>query len=202
MRSLIFNLFFVFSLATIQTTYALHLENNLELRAAAFFPSSHLFKEIYGNVGTNYQIEANTRFNDYHIPSYCLECIIIPETFVNFDWYTKKGRSVGFKDPTRISIADVSLGGKLSFDLCHSFSPYAGIGVSLSRIRLKNKSHCTHEEVSKLAWGGLVKSGIKYEINCDLFLDLFVDYLYQPVHFHKTEDIGGFKIGFGVGTKL
>ena len=42
--------------------------------------------------------------------------------------------------------------------------------------------------------------GIEFFFN--LLLDVFVDYLYQPVHFSTRIDIGGFKIGAGIGYKF
>ena len=33
------------------------MENSLELRTDAFFPSSNLFRNIYGHVGTDYELE-------------------------------------------------------------------------------------------------------------------------------------------------
>lgn len=78
-----------------------------------------------------------------------------------------------------------------------------GAGPSFGRIWLKNKPHYREDErTTKTVFGGVVKSGIYYTITDCLFLDLFVDYLYQPVHFDKHVNIGGVKIGAGIGVKF
>lgn len=166
------------------------IESSLEIRSAVFFHSSHRFREIYGNVGGSYQLEASTKFND------CFE------TWVNFDWFSKHGKSEGFEDSTRVRIANISLGIKFPYQICEQFTAYFGIGPSLSRIWLKNDGQCSHERVSKLAIGGVLKTGVYYFINKCIFIDVFVDYLYQPVHFETHIDIGGFKTGVGVGVKF
>ena len=88
------------------------------------------------------------------------------------------------------------------YQLCEQFIPYIGIGPSFSRIWLKNKPRCSHDTISKWAVGGVLKTGVYYCINRYVFMDIFVDYLYQPVHFEKHVDIGGVKVGLGIGAKF
>jgi outer membrane protein len=177
----------------------LSAESSVEIRADAFIHSSKLFRKIYGDVGASYGIEASTSL---------MNCF---DGWVNFDWFTKHGRSHVEKshndsnlkicrgNPTRVNIANFSFGLKFPYKSCGCVTPYVGIGPSFSRINLKNKSFCGHERVSKLAFGGIAKLGIYcYFFDC-MFLDVFVDYLYQPVHFHKRVDIGGLKTGAGIG---
>lgn len=165
-------------------------QSSVEIRSAAFFHSSERFREIYGNVGASYQLEASTKLYD------CLD------GWANFDWFSKHGKSDGFNDPTRVSIANISLGVKFPYQICEKFTAYIGIGPSLSRIWLKNKSQCSHENISKWAIGGVLKTGVYYFISERVFIDVFVDYLYQPVHFETHVDIGGFKTGAGLGVKF
>lgn len=61
---------------------------------------------------------------------------------------------------------------------------------------------CTHETLSKWVAGGVLKSGMYVWINQCAFVDLFVDYLYQPVHFETHVDIGGVKVGAGLGVEI
>lgn len=166
------------------------MESSLEVRSAAFFHSSHRFSEIYGHVSGSYQLEASLKFND------CFDA------WVNFDWFSKHGRSEGLRDPTKVTIANISLGIKFPYQICEEWTAYVGVGPSLSRIWLRNRSRFDRETVSKLAVGAVLKSGVYYFINRCLFIDLFVDYLYQPVHFKTNVDIGGLKTGAGVGLKF
>lgn len=182
----------LFLLLLITNTHPLfaEFESSVEIRSAAFFHSSERFREIYGNVGASYQLEASTKLYD------CLD------GWANFDWFSKHGKSEGFNDPTRVSIANISLGIKFPYQFCEKFTAYIGIGPSLSRIWLKNKSQCGNEKVSKLVIGGVLKTGVYYFISRHVFIDVFVDYLYQPVHFETNVAIGGIKTGIGVGVKF
>lgn len=172
---------------------------SFEFRGAGFFHSSHRFREIYGNVGTSYQIEAAGNFNCCN-----LDCNL--GWFANVDWTQKKGRSEGLNDPTKMSIANLSFGLKYLYPFFCNYTAYAGIGPSFSRIALDN--HHSHQRShnnrynSRIAIGGIIKTGVLYSINCNLFLDGFVDYLYQPVNYSTNVDIGGFKLGAGIGYKF
>lgn len=163
----------------------------LEIRPTAFFPSSNRFKEIYGHCLTSYQVEAtaNTMYPDIDL-------------WGNFDWFSERGRSDGLNDPTRVSIATTSLGLKFPYQLSEKMKPYLGIGISFSRIWLKNKTQCSHERVSKFSVGGILKSGIYYFFKDNFFIDVFVDYTYQPVHFQTHVDVGGVKAGLGLGVQF
>lgn len=163
---------------------------NVEIRTAAFFHSSKRFRDVYGNVGCSYQLEASTHLYN------CWD------GWVNFDWFSKHRKLNKCHASTNVSISNISFGIKYPYQFCERYIAYAGIGPSISRIWLRNKSRCEHEKVSKLAIGCLLKTGIYYFVTCDLFVDLFFDYLYQPIHFHHDVDIGGIKTGIGVGKQF
>lgn len=190
MNKIVLKLLFVLLCLNLYPLIADEFDTSLEFRSAAFFHSSKRFREIYGNVSGSYQLEASTKFN---------ECF---DTFVNFDWFSKHGKSKGFNDPTKVSIASISLGPKFLYPFKNCFTAYIGIGPSFAKIWLKNRPKHRHERTSKLSVGGLLKTGVYYFVNRQLFLDLFVDYLYQPVHFHTHVDIGGVKTGLGIGYKF
>lgn len=178
---------------------SLTAETTVEVRADAFFPASKLFRKIYGNTAASYGVEASTNFNN------CCECLNCWDVWANFDWFSKHGESANCNSRhTRVKIANFSCGIKFPFHLfeCDSFVPYAGIGPSFTRIWLKNKTQCSKENHSKFAFGGIAKFGINYYFSNCMFLDVFVDYLYQPVHFHHEVNIGGFKTGAGIGMRF
>jgi hypothetical protein len=188
MNKIAFKIFLIFLLVNLYPLMA--TETSLEIRSAAFFHSSHRFREIYANISGSYQLEASIKFND---------CFA---SWANFDWFAKRGKSEGLHDPTRVNIANISFGIKFPYQFCEQFTAYVGIGPSFSIIWLKNKSQCGHERPSKLAVGGILKTGVSYFISSCVFIDLFIDYLYQPVHFERHVDIGGIKTGAGLGFKF
>lgn len=163
---------------------------NVEIRSGAFFHSSKRFREIYGNVGGSYQLEASTRLCN------CWN------GWANLDWFSDHGKSKECKVKTNVNVASLSFGLKYPYQFCERYIAYVGIGPCISKIWLKNRSQFEHEKVSKSAVGGVLKTGICYFITCSIFLDVFVDYLYQPVHFEKRVDIGGIKAGIGVGSRF
>ena len=174
------------------------LNTSLEFRGAAFIHSSHRFREIYGNIGSSYQIEAAGTLD-------CnFDCNL--GWFANADWTQKKGRSEGLNDVTKMSIANFSFGLKYLYPFFCNYTAYVGIGPSFSRIALNN--HHTHHRShhnrynSRIAIGGILKTGVLYSIRCNIFLDVFVDYLYQPVSYSTSVNIGGFKTGAGIGYKF
>ena len=174
--------------------FLVEASTSIEIRGAAFFPASHRFREVYENIGGNYQVELST--------STCI-CQREFNLWANFDWYSKKNKKHDCCDYyTRVEIPTISGGLKYYFPctcFCSNFDFYLGLGVTYSRIHLKSESCCVKEKKCKDSIGGVIKSGINYYFCRNFFLDVFVDYVYQPVSFHKHVDVGGLKVGGGLG---
>lgn len=165
-------------------------EGTLEIRSAAFFPASPTFRDAYGKVNADYQIQATA--------TYC-SCY---ELWTNLDWFYKHKRRDHCCN-TKIRLANASFGVNQVFPLCGNLDAYAGIGVSFGHTILHNDTCCNCKEwISKYAFGGVLKSGIRYYFENCVFVDCFADYLYQPFHFHKDVDVGGLKIGIGLGMQF
>lgn len=190
MNKIAFKIFFLLLVAA--NLYPLHADTQtrVEIRAAGFIPSSERFRDVYRNIGASYQIEAST--NIYGCA----------DGWVNVDWFSKHGRACGCAGQTCVTIVNGSFGIRIPFRTCGPLTPYLGIGPGFAQIRLRNKSGCCHETVSKFAVGGVLKTGVYYCINGCAFVDVFVDYLYQPVNFKTHVDIGGVKAGIGFGLKF
>lgn len=164
------------------------VENSIELRGAAFYHSDKLFRHIYGNASGCWEIEANARIRNHFA------------LFANFDWFSKHGRSVGLREGTRINICNLSLGIKYFYPFWCGYTAYVGLGPSFGGVWINNHTHVKcHKHASKAVYGVVAKFGVCYEFTCGIFVDAFVDYLYQPVHFNKTRNIGGVKPGIGIG---
>lgn len=191
MNKMSFKLFIILFLVSYLSPVCAEFESSIEFRSAAFFHSSERFREIYDDVGASYQLEASTEL---------WRCL---DAWANVDWFSKHGKSDGFKDPTKVEIANFSFGIKYPYQFCSQLVGYLGIGPSLGRIWLKDKYRChCRRSVSKFIAGGVLKSSVYYFFNRCLFVDVFLDYLYQPVHFHRNVDIGGVKIGLGIGAQF
>lgn len=177
----------LFALLSYLPIYA-EQEIRLQARAGAFFPAVSRFTTIYGNCIPFYELEAATTICDIDV-------------WGNLDLVTKKGSSDSLHNFTRISIANISFGVKLPYQLSDDFSIYAGSGLSFGSVWVRNHIQGAGSKSTHFSFGGVIKTGICYSINCDLFLDLFFDYLYQSA-FHNRLNIGGSKLGLGLGYKF
>ncbi len=163
------------------------VKSSLKVRGAAFIPMGVRFKDVYGSVVSNVQIEAATRV---------CKCL---ELWGNVDWFVKSGQSIGLRSFSHIDTINVSFGVKLPYKFSDCWLMYVGVGPSIGRIELKNFLPTGSERVLKGAVGAVVKTGLYCHLNKHIFIDFFVDYLHQPVRFQSTVQIGGFKVGTGLG---
>jgi hypothetical protein len=160
---------------------------SVELRAAAFFHQSDRFRKIYGNVGQNYQME---------ISAATKTCALV---WLNAGWAYQKGKSTRLQNYTRVNIADFSMGVKFPFYFKERCMSYVGIGPNFARVWLKNRTCFDSCKIWKDSVGGVVKVGLNYLFCHNVFIDVFVDYVYQPVKFQRQVDVGGLKTGLGFG---
>ena len=159
--------------------------NTVEFRSAAFFHQSKKFQHIYKPVSADFQIEG----------TYALNCSF--ELWSELDYMEKSKKKDCYH--TKIQLTNFSLGAQYVRNLCAKLDLYVGIGASMVRIDLNDKSCCGNEKESKIAWGLLAKTGVRYWFANHWFFDVFADYLYQEVHFKKNVNVGGFKTGVGIG---
>lgn len=203
------------------------IENNFEVygmrstiavRAGAFYHISKHFRKNYHKVSPCYEIEASFS---------CNPCYAFWANFDWFNRHgrafghncrstIKNCHHCSHHHPsTRVHVANFSAGIKFPFEICPCLIGYLGVGPSVGGIWIRNHTHHNNherrhnhnhhrirrhtEKRSKAAIGVVAKSGINYYFTPCAFIDLFVDYLYQPVHFRKQIDIGGLKAGGGIG---
>jgi len=178
--------------------------NKTEIRSAAFYPISHRFKQVYGDRGLSVQAEgARTLKNHRRL-----------EIWENVEWIYMHGEAhpsgcgIGnTRNKSRIDILNVSLGlktiGKVFSNWLYL---YAGIGPDLGIVFVENTMNCgtskSKQHKSYLAVGGIFKSGAQVYLTPSFYLSAFADYLYLPVDFHDTIDIGGLKAGGGIGARF
>lgn len=173
--------------------------NSLHGRGAAFIPMSHKFREIYGHVGASVQAEYGRTF----------EGLRNFGIWGNGEWICMNGNPKGSCGSTGIDLFNISFGFKgIGHFLDDTLFLYGGIGPDIGLVYVENKMRCctgcpgkTHHR-SRLAVGGLFKAGFQVNFTPNLFFDFFADYLYLPVHFHSTVDVGGFKLGGGFGGRF
>jgi hypothetical protein len=165
---------------------------SIQARASAFIPYAQRFRSIYGATPcVGLEVTRNVR---QHIA-----------VWANGDAVFACGSSIGFCNPTKVRIANLSLGLKFPYDVgCHS-TLYFGTGPSFGALWLTNTSPFCCEKVFQNAIGVAVKAGWDFLLNDRVFFAFFADYLYQPVRFTTLPcrlDCGGLKAGIGLGVRI
>jgi hypothetical protein len=163
---------------------------SLEARGAVFLPSSSKYRHIYGST-------ENTWGGELAIGDW-KSC----QLWVNGDYLSEGGHSIGMKCQTHIDIATASFGIKKNWTVLPCIDLYAGLGCCFGHVWLKNRGICVREKVKKNSWGVVVKTGARQFIANNFYIGLFADYSYQPVHFQRTVDVGGWKLGLAIGKAL
>ncbi len=160
----------------------------LDVRIAAFFPTSKLFRDIYGTVSPSYQIEASGIVREHwHLWS-------------NLSYVRKSGHSIPLNVPSRLQLVPIAAGFKYVWDR-NGFAPYAGIGLSYIWLKEKNNLDLCNRVNSA---GAIFKSGItkKYK---RLAFSLFADYQLQKFTVTNSTcrqrvNISGFLLGGAIGV--
>lgn len=165
-----------------------------KLRAAYFYPTEKLFREIYTDNLCEYQLEVS---KDLWGPTVA---------WLNVGWFSKQGRSIGLNEKTRISLLPVSFGASYRFFLTSYMNIYLGAGVSYVYVQIKDDSDFVQKNNNKGSWGGVLKTGMQYYFTPCFFGDVFADYQYNHVkysgHNRHNAEVGGYKIGVGLGVRF
>lgn len=178
---------------------------DIQARVAYFYPQDHKIREIYGKHGfPEYEVEASVPL------AWCLNnCSYDWDIWTNLSYYQKTGHSTFFKHHTRMNDWALNFGVKHYFCACERLRPYLGFGAGAAYVRFHDTGPLVNRHVHK--WGAaiLAKSGIRYDVTCQLFVDLFVDYSYHWFKFHgktcvhhRNANTGGVKAGIGLGYQF
>jgi len=188
-------------------------EFDIEGRVAYFYPQNKDLRKFYGRDGwAEYQLVVATPLN-----LCCLDCNWA--VWADFGYFERKGHSrtdcVGEEHHgTRLRHYDFNVGILRYFPLCDCgwdhLRPYLGVGGGAARAQFHDKSEFFHQHVKRWGASVVVRSGIQYEILCNVFLDGFVDYTWN--HFSKQHSsdcietksftTGGLQVGLGLGYRF
>lgn len=203
---------------------------DVEARVAYFLPQDHRLRDLYGKNGfPEYELEFSMPLN------MCCDCSCNWVSFFNLGYTTKKGHvRCHFEDSTPIVVGDqtfslddcfgdvclrnktkveqwtLNLGAKYFFDNCGCFRPYLGFGLGAANVRFKDDSPFVRHNTDKWGFALLAKSGVEYDITCNIFTDLFLDYSYnyfckehsRGCNSTRSINTGGLKLGLGLGYRF
>ena len=169
------------------TTFSPCLEaaTTLQVRAAALFHPSQKFRHAFHAINPDYQIQGTFALNPLF------------EFWAEVDYWSQSKHHQSKK--SKIEFPNGNVGILFATSLCFSLEPYIGAGFSYGRA-LVHREGRDDEDESKSSYGAILKIGARYWLFRMAFLDFFTDYTYQNIHLKKHMQVGGIKIGLGVGV--
>lgn len=164
-----------------------------EGRIGYFLPTNEQFKETYGEDGMIGSIESSFKATDRLYP------------WANISYYANSGHAGEDHKKTHIYFLPIGAGLKYIYPF-ENFSVYGGLGVLPTYLHIKNNSHFLVREQAKWGCGGVAKFGFLSNKIWNFFLDLFAEYSYINIHFHKKGKLAinpailsNFTFGGGIG---
>ena len=174
-----------------------------EVKMGGFRPWSDDLRKIYDDTWGNYQLELN-----------------YPLWRGFFGWaaiqYTQKhGRSLGARQPTKITLVPGTLGLKLFASSirclpkwCEPVDVYFGGGARYFSLEVKNDSTFVSRRERKRGWGGAVTGGVLVRLSKRFVFDAFTDFSFKRMDFSQATpsiqchnlDVGGVTLGIGLGA--
>lgn len=169
----------------------------IEAKAAYFRPTDHKFRRIYSDGGIfGGEISAQIYGGIYG--------------WASGSYFYKKGSSTGLGNSTKIDLVPVGFGLKYLYSF-NCLDLYVGGGALPTYVRFRDHSPFVIPKSQKWTWGGIVKVGAIWNINQCFFIDLFTDYSFVDVKFHRTNDgavtrhrtdLSAWSIGAGIGYRF
>lgn len=199
-----------------------------EARVAYYHPSSKKVRRIYGDGWADYQLELSKSFIGFGGLGSGCGCSGLEDIewriWAGVSGFSKKGKSIGFHDDTKLQLIPISFGLKIFYPIFCNTKIFIGGAACYSLLRIHDDSEYVHEHIRKESWGGLFQSGVTYDF-CDwAYVSLFFDYYFQRFHFHDDKvssfydssyhfsssgyverfdlNMNGYKVGLGLGVSF
>ena len=171
----------------------------LDFKSGWFRPTSHILREIYHSGGGFYQLEFDvTVWNGLTV-------------FTEGDYFTRRGKSLGEGDKTKIHIGGYSFGLQYNTACASWLDFYVGVGPKFFFFRSIDHNPNVRKYTSKNGVGVVGKSGFYWYLPKNFFIDTFFEYSYCEMHFSGAKnkptipfslDVGGMSLGGGLGYRF
>jgi hypothetical protein len=167
-------------------------DNYVEFRAAYLYPLEEDLRDVFGGNG-QYGIELNAQLYD------------MLYGWVEVDYFTSSGHTIGSKEDTRWTMVPISFGPKFIYNR-HMFQPYVGAGLVATYVHTN-----LINSLSSWSCGGLFKFGCIAKPTDYLVIDLFMDYAVRHVEMENQRnkrvitpqvDISSLSFGGGLGYRF
>ena len=164
----------------------------LEVKGAAFVPTSTNFKDIYGTIG-DFGLELTAGGLSNHLYA-----------FSSIDFLIKNGNTVNFQSPTKVNMIDLAFGLKY-FVPFHQGDFYFGVGVQPTYL-FTSDGLTDPVQTSQWNCGGIAKVGVILNMPHSFFADLFIDYSFLKINSTSSSTtqtpINAAVLGVGFGYRF
>ncbi len=198
----IYKLSSILGLTTLLFTTSLMCRDTIvEFKGAYFRSTDCVFKKIFNKGGALFGPEVTVQLcDDSNFYG-----------FASIDFLTKKGKSIGLREKTRILLMPLGFGLKyMESKWCDWMQLYVGLGFQPVYVRTKDCSAFLPSKQSRWGFGGIVKAGTYIDIACNFVLDLFIDYSFVKTSCKKNcagtisrkANLSGAIFGGGIGYRF
>lgn len=167
----------------------------LEVKGAAFVPTSQPFRGMYGDIG-QFGLELTAGGLLDHLYA-----------FGSIDFLIKNGETVALASPTKVNMIDFAFGFKYLVPFSHG-DFYVGLGVQPTYLSITNLGQGPTEP-AQWSCGGVGKVGAIFNMTNSFFADIFFDYSFAkfnasavPANPVTTTSINGCVFGIGFGYRF
>jgi hypothetical protein len=168
-------------------------ENNVtaKFRTGYFLLTSDLMQKEFRHGGADFEGEFSARF--YEDLNF----------WVNFNIFRRDGKTLGYCNPASLHVYPLSAGFIYAIAPDSPVFPYVGIGGSFSFIKIEGENPTLKHYLDEGVWGVVGKSGLAIALSEHYFIDLFADYYYtRPCHTKTASQVGGIRVGVGIGCNF
>jgi hypothetical protein len=162
-------------------------ESTIALGGSYIYATDKTVQRIYGKHMGSVQAHAT-----YDIMPFLTE-------WINIQYISKKGQSIGLSNDTKVHIIPVSLGLDYTRE-CNQHRCYIGLGPCFTHISVFNDSISVDMHKRYIKVGCRIHSGIRIALYDTYFSDISLSYLYQP--FNNYADLNGVYLGIRFGTSF
>lgn len=238
-KLLLMGAIFLSQLATTQVQ-AVFEGFEIEGRVAYLYPTTKNIREVFGKNGwAEYQLEVGMPLNflgdcccdspfvgffnaSYFERSARIRCHF--DRGVSIDPSILCNDEFCLRSKSKVEHWLLTAGAKYYFSCFECIRPYIGFGIGAAGIHHRERFHNGNgpnvvlfeeqprERHKNEKWGFaiLAKSGLEYDITCNIFLDAFVDYSYswfsrdhkRGCESRHNLDVGALKTGLGIGYRF
>lgn len=183
---------------SLENKYLAPLPIYIEGKIGGFVPLSHKFQKIYSRVEFLGGFEA----------TYALTDAISAWASVSYVW--DHGSSRGLHYSSKMSLIPLGFGLKYFLPSCCG-NIYVGGGAQYTRLHTHDDSPYVIRHVNQWGWGAIAKVGKLICFSNRFFVDLFAEYSYLNMSFHKSHhetvhrhdaDLSSLTVGLGIAYQL